>query len=232
MPGTTGGAILPGTTGGARGTPGTKRETAIKLDDSDDEVQIFREEPPGKRRAVERQQLQVSRSAAQRLPLQPAERQRVLVVCGEGSKQQRITLRLQPRVPLIYLYSVPAVAEALKAQLQLKEHRSTDAGGADAGGGGTADDVMKLAKHFQIVVERREFDHVRAQSATIRAVKPGTAIRIRWVGDELTDHASWAGDGPRKGEVEGVQIVRFAYQEPLARQFAAQAQAAVSIVSL
>ena len=231
----------PGTTGGARSTPGTKRETAIRVDDdSDDEVQIFREEPPGKRRAVERQQLQGSRSAAQRLPPQPAERQRVLVVCGEGSKQQRITLRLQPRVPLIYLYSVPAVAEALKAQLQLKEHRSADAGVADAGGGGgggaggggTADDVMKLAKHFQIVVERREFDHVRAQSATIRAVSPGAAIRIRRVSDELTDHARWAGDGPRKGEVEGVQIVRLAYQTPLPRQFAAQAQAAVSIASL
>jgi len=85
---------------------------------------------------------------------------------------------------------------------------------------------MRLAKHFQIVVERREFDHVRAQSATISAVTPGAAIRIRWVGDELTDHARWAGDGPHKGEVEGVQIVRLAYQPP-SRQFAAHAQAAV-----
>ena len=51
---------------------------------------------------------------------------------------------------------------------------------------------MRLAKHFQIVVERREFDHVRAQSATISAETPGAAIRIRWVGDELTDHARWA----------------------------------------
>ena len=116
---------------------------------------------------------------------------------------------------------------------QVKEQRSADAGSANAGGGvgsagggGTADDVMRLAKHFQIVVERREFDHVRAQSATISAVTPGAAIRIRWVGDELTDHARWAGDGPRKGEVEGVQIVRLAYQPP-SRQFAAHAQAAV-----
>ena len=122
---------------------------------------------------------------------------------------------------------------------QVKEQRSADAGSANAGGGvgsagggGTADDVMRLAKHFQIVVERREFDHVRAQSATIRAVSPGAAIRIRRVSDELTDHARWAGDGPRKGEVEGVQIVRLAYQTPLPRQFAAQAQAAVSIASL
>ena len=84
----------------------TKRETAIGLDDLDNEVQIVSEERPGKRRAVERQLLQGNRSAAQRLPLQLAARQHVLVVCGEGSKQQRITLRLQPRVPLIYLYSV------------------------------------------------------------------------------------------------------------------------------
>ena len=84
----------------------TKRETAIGLDDLDNEVQIVSEERPGKRRAVERQLLQGSRSTAQRLPPQPAARQHVLVVCGEGSKQQRITLRLQPRVPLIYLYSV------------------------------------------------------------------------------------------------------------------------------
>ena len=102
-----GGAIrTPGTTGRASGTAGTKRETAIGLDDLDNEVQIVSEERPGKRRAVERQLLQGNRSAAQRLPLQLAARQHVLVVCGEGSKQQRITLRLQPRVPLIYLYSV------------------------------------------------------------------------------------------------------------------------------
>ena len=88
-------------------------------------------------------------------------------------------------------------------------------------------DVMKLAKALADGRrERREFDHVRAQSATIRAVTPGAAIRIRWVGDELTDHARWAGDGPRKGEVEGVQVVRLAYQPP-SRQFAAHAQAAV-----
>ena len=48
------------------------------------------------------------------------------------------------------------MAEALKAQLQLKEQRSADAGSANAGGGvgsagggGTMDDVMRLAKHFQ-----------------------------------------------------------------------------------
>ena len=153
------------------------------------------------------------------------------LVCGEGSKQQRITLRLQPRVPLIYIYSVPAVAEALKAQLQLKEQRNNaDADGAGTGGGaaggGAAGDVMRLAKYFQIIVERREFDFVRAQSATISAVRPGAAIRIRWVGDELT-HTRSVGDGPRKGEVEGVQIVRLAYQPP-SRQFAAHAQAAES----
>ena len=36
----------------------TKRETAIGLDDLDNEVQIVSEERPGKRRAVERQLLQ------------------------------------------------------------------------------------------------------------------------------------------------------------------------------
>ena len=40
-------------------------------------------------------------------------------------------------------------------------------------------DVMKLAKALADGRrERREFDHVRAQSATIRAVTPGAALRM------------------------------------------------------
>lgn len=188
--------------GGGSGTPGSKRETAVMLDESDDdEVQIVSEERPGKRRALE----------------EPRDnRQRVLVLCGESSKHLRITLRLEPDVPLTWLYSVPAVAEALKAQLQLKEQL-----------GGAADDVISLAKHFEIVIKRCRFDHVDANNATIMSagVEPGVPVRITWVGDKLTDESRWMSEGPRKGEVEGVQIVRLAYTQPTSHQFGAYAQA-------
>ena len=197
--------------GGGSGTSGSKSETAIMLDESDDdEVQIVSEVRPGKRRALEKPR---------------DNRQPVLVLCGEGSKKLRITLRLEPDVPLIFIYSKPAVAEALVAQLQLKEQL----GGA-AGGGGTAiaaDDAVSLAKHFEIIVKRRRFDHMEANSATIMSagVEPDVPVYIVWVGDKLTDESRWMGEGPRKGEVEEVQIVRLAYTHPTSRQLGAYAQA-------
>ena len=192
--------------GGGSGTSGSKPETAIMLDESDDEVQIVSEVRPGKRRRDNRQP--------------------VIVLCGEGSKKLRITLRLEPDVPLIWLYSVPAVAEALAAQLQLKEQL----GGGGGGAGGTAiaaDDAMSLSKHFAITYQRRRFDHVEANSATIGSagVEPGLPVRIVWVGDKLTDDSRWLGEGPRKGQVDGVQIVRLAYTQPTADQLGAYAQA-------
>ena len=69
-------------------------------------------------------------------------------------------------------------------------------------------DVMKLAKALADGRrERREFDHVRAQSATIRAVTPGAALRMPFARARPTARAD---AHPRRGmaPIDGVPSER------------------------
>jgi len=111
-------------------------------------------------------------------------------------------------------YSVPAVAEALKAQLQLKEQL-----------GGAADDVISLSRSSSSGAGSTTRGCEQRHTIMSAGVEPGVPVRITWVGDKLTDESRWMGEGPRKGEVEGVQIVRLAYTQPTSHQFGTYAQA-------
>lgn len=174
---------------GATSASGTRAVVDLASDD-DSEVRGKADRPAGKRRALATK----PRNAAS--TTQPDTRRRIRVdVCGVLT----LSLRLEARCPLIYLYQIEAVQQALHSRWRAGTHPPTD--------------VLQLARHFNLVSGSRRIDSIECLSTTCAAVD--ASVRI-----ERASHLQFA--TPRDatiGGIDAVEIVRFDFAPP-PKQFA------------
>ena len=128
-----------------------------------------------------------------------SERRHVRVdVCGVP-RPVSLTLRLEARIPLIYLYQVEVIQLALRSLWVAGKQPPTS--------------VLQLARHFRMVSGARRIDAVEAQSATCAALVRGVGREYLLRFEPATLVQKTLRDSTAGG-LDAVEIVRFDFMKP------------------